>query len=225
MTATSYPHLRQEQLAWRQGKTLVCGLDEVGRGALAGPVSVGAVVVPVGPLPRTSSPLRKVRDSKQLSVKLRESLVDPIVQWALASAVGHASALECDRLGMTAALRLAAERALEAVEAQGVVPDAILLDGPYDYLAQPGRVTTIVKGDTSSLAIAASSVLAKVERDQIMASMAEIYTGYDLAKNAGYSSPAHKAGLVKMGPCDIHRRSWSFMDKINNEQLSLLDEL
>ena len=203
-----YPTLRLERKLQDAGADVVCGIDEVGRGAWAGPVTVGAVVSP-------PEHLRKVRDSKQLTRDEREHAASAVQGWAVAVGIGHASHEECDELGMTAALRTAALRALAELEAQGVVPDRIVLDGNHDYLGfGKQRVTTVVKADASCLSVAAASCVAKVTRDRLMADQAHHYPMYDFASNVGYPAPAHKAALAAYGPSAIHRRSWVFMEHL-----------
>ena len=201
------PNLSIEQSCFNSGAELVCGLDEVGRGAWAGPVTVGAVIVSPR-LPR----IVKVRDSKVLTIEEREALYPRIVRWALAYSVGHATSTECDELGMTAALRLAAERALMALD--GLKPDRIILDGNHDYLGQPDRVQTVIDGDAHCLSVAAASVVAKVTRDRLMAAEADHYPGFDFDSNRGYPSPRHKCALLGYGPTAIHRKSWIYMDNL-----------
>ncbi|HKY75030.1 MAG TPA: ribonuclease HII [Acidimicrobiia bacterium] len=203
------PKLRVEQGYFDAGAQLVCGIDEVGRGAWAGPVTVGAVVI--GSEPKR---IQKVRDSKELTLGQREALFPKIVGWALASAVGHASSAECDDLGMTAALRLAAERALAALAVDGCVPDRIILDGNHDYLRRPDQVQTVIDGDALCLSVAAASIVAKVTRDRIMAAEAECYPGYDFESNRGYRSYRHRCALLGYGPTAIHRRSWVCMEHL-----------
>jgi ribonuclease HII len=190
---------------WTAGDRVVCGIDEVGRGAWAGPVTVAAVV------PATEH-LRGIRDSKQLTRPEREQAATAVQGWAVAVGVGHASYEECDELGMTAALRAAGMRALAQLDAQGVVPDRIVLDGNYDYLRLGGRVTTVIKADVTCLAVAAASCVAKVTRDALMREEAEHYPPYDFESNVGYPAPVHKAALAGYGPSAIHRRSWIFME-------------
>jgi ribonuclease HII len=204
-TTRTRPTLRLERKCWQAGDRLVCGIDEVGRGAWAGPVTVAAVV----PAPEH---LRGVRDSKQLARPERQRAAAAVRRWAVALGVGHASYRECDELGMTAALRTAALRALAELDDQGYVPDRIVLDGNHDYLGMPDKVTTVVKGDTKCLAVAAASCVAKVTRDAMMAEAAVDHPPYDFAANVGYPAPAHKVALLGYGPSAIHRRSWVFMD-------------
>lgn len=203
---SAVPTLRAERTCWDAGAETVVGIDEVGRGAWAGPVTVAALVVPRSPR------LYKVRDSKMLTRAERERLYARIVEWAPGFGVGHASHGECDGMGMTAALRLAAQRALGELAARGFEPDRILLDGRHDYLGDAALVETIVKGDATSLAIAAASVVAKVTRDRLMIDEAEHFPAYGFESNVGYPSPAHQCALAAFGPTALHRRSWIFMD-------------
>lgn len=203
------PNLKIETGCFEGGDRVVVGLDEVGRGAWAGPVTVGAVAVRPG--------LRRIvniRDSKVLTTEERESLYPKILGWCLASGVGHASHAECDAYGMTLALKLAAERALAAVARSGCRPDRIILDGAHDYLGRPGNVRTVVDGDAHCLSVAAASIVAKVTRDRLMAAEAHCYPGYDFDSNRGYPSPRHRCALLGYGPTAIHRRSWIYMDNL-----------
>jgi ribonuclease HII len=185
----------------------VCGIDEVGRGAWAGPVTVAAVI----PAPEH---LRGVRDSKQMTPAEREVGARAVRDWAVAVGVGHASHDECDTLGMTEALRRAGMRALAEIAAQGYEPDRVILDGNHDYLRLGDRVRTIIKGDSISLAVAAASVVAKVTRDGMMAEEAEHFPAFGFESNRGYPAPVHKAALAMWGPTVIHRRSWIFMENL-----------
>ncbi|MDJ0498648.1 MAG: ribonuclease HII [Acidimicrobiia bacterium] len=196
------PSLRRERELWAMGREVVVGMDEVGRGAWAGPVSVGAAVLP------RNRRVYKVRDSKMLTESERESLFARLTDWCVAWSVGHASHQECDELGMTAALELAASRALVGLQLE---PDHILLDGNWDF-AGGGNAELIVKGDSRSLSIAAASILAKVTRDRIMRNEADHFPAYAFEHNKGYPGPTHKAALHALGPSTIHRRSWVFMD-------------
>ena len=210
------PHLRHERQLFRDGALLVAGMDEVGRGSLAGPVSVGVVVVG----PRTRSAPRGVADSKLLTPAAREALVPALSRWGLARAVGHASADEIDAIGILAALRLAGRRALSRVELVVGPVDTVLLDGNYDWLTgrrtlfddEPAdsawRVHLRIKADRSCASVAAASVLAKCERDALMVALADRHPAYRWADNKGYASPEHLAALRELGPCPLHRRSW-----------------
>jgi ribonuclease HII len=211
------PSLRVERQFQRAGHRVLAGMDEVGRGALAGPVSVGVVLIdetvrsaPVG-----------VKDSKLLTEKARRGLVPRIERWAVAHAVGHASPTEIDEIGIMAALRLAGLRALAAV---AVVPDLVILDGNHDWLTAPTDVglfaftqdtgpvtppvTTMIKADLKCSSVAAASVLAKVARDELMIGLGAQHPAYGWSLNKGYSAPEHLAALARLGPCELHRRSW-----------------
>jgi ribonuclease HII len=196
----------------------VAGVDEVGRGSWAGPLTVAAVVAD------PDRRIYKVRDSKMLTAAERETLHGRIRAWARAVSVGHATVDECTELGMADAQRLAARRAVDGL---GLEVDHVLVDGKWDFLAPPGGseegdterhsgpgVTTIVRGDASSLSIAAASVVAKVTRDRLMVAAAERYPAYWFASNKGYPCPRHIAALAAWGPCAIHRRRWVFMDDL-----------
>jgi ribonuclease HII len=200
-----YPTLRWERARWAEGDRVVVGIDEVGRGSWAGPVTVCALVAP-------PEHLRGVRDSKLLTTAERERCAARVRSWARAIGLGHASHEECDDLGMTEALRVAARRALAQLDAQGFDPDRIVLDGKHDYLRMPGRVHTVVKGDQTVLSVAAASVVAKVARDALMAEEAEHFPHYGFESNRGYPAPAHRCALAAYGPSAIHRRSWVFME-------------
>jgi ribonuclease HII len=200
----SSPGLGEERRLWAQGADLVVGVDEVGRGSWAGPLSVGAVVVP------RDRRIYKLRDSKVLTEAEREALFERITDWADAWSVGHVWPSECDELGMSAAQRLAARRALEGL---GVVPDAVLVDGNWDFVGHR-RTVRLVRGDARSLSVAAASIVAKVTRDRLMRAGAEQYPGFDFELNKGYPCPRHKLALQGYGPTAIHRRSWVFMDHL-----------
>jgi ribonuclease HII len=199
-----------EQPFWRSGK-LVVGIDEVGRGALAGPVTVGAVVL------QRDSWLDGVRDSKTLSGPRRDVLAAHIHQQALAVGVGDASAEEIDAVGLTAALQLAATRALAAI---GGTYDAVLLDGHHDFVQAEAPTTLVVKGDQASQSIAAASIVAKVHRDRFMTLMAPTYPHYGFEGHKGYGSQAHREAISLHGVCPLHRRS--FAPCSGHEQLTLL---
>jgi len=196
------PGLAFERALWEAGAEVVVGVDEVGRGAWAGPISVGAAVIPV------DRRVYKVRDSKLLTEAEREALFERVAGWARAWAVGHASPEECDELGMSEAQRLAARRAIDGL---GLTPDAILVDGNWDFV---GGAQRIVRGDLLSLSVAAASILAKVTRDRMMRELAPEFPPYNFEANKGYPCPVHKAALQAWGPSSVHRRSWVFMDHL-----------
>lgn len=206
------PSLRLEGRYFADGCAAVAGMDEVGRGSWAGPVSIGVAVVTPGSGRRLP---RGVRDSKQLTLAEREALFDPLARSLVAWAVGHASNEECDELGMTRAQRLAAKRAFDQLS---VAPDVVLLDGRFDFLFDrelgasefpPARL--VVRGDTSVKSISAASVLAKVTRDRLMATEADHYPWYGFERNRGYPSPLHKMALASWGCTPLHRKSWAFV--------------
>jgi ribonuclease HII len=179
-------------------------MDEVGRGAWAGPLTLGAAVVP------RDRRVYKIRDSKMLTERERELMFDRIAEWCVAWSVGHATFEECDELGMSAAQRLAAKRAIEGL---GMAPDQVLLDGNWDFVGG-GICQRLVKGDARCLSIAAASILAKVTRDRMMRAEAEHHPYWDFEFNKGYPCPRHKMALQGLGPSAIHRRSWVFMDHL-----------
>lgn len=194
------------------GRRIVVGLDEVGRGALAGPVAVGACALEivddrVTPLPEG------VRDSKRLSATRREGLVDPIHAAALAAAVGWAGPDEIDEIGIMGALTRAALRALESL---AIEADAILLDGDVDVLtpalAAGGvpapQVQLRVAADRDCASVAAASILAKVARDARMVQLDVLAPEYCWASNKGYGSAAHREAIDRLGAHEHHRRSW-----------------
>ena len=196
------PGLRAERELWEAGADVVVGVDEVGRGSWAGPLTVGAVAA--DPVAR----IYKVRDSKMLTPAEREAMHDRICRWARAVSVGHAEVAECNELGMAAAQRLAARRAIDGL---GLAVDHVLVDGPWDFVGGDST-TTMVRGDAASLSIAAASIVAKVVRDRIMQAAARCYPGYWFESNKGYPCPRHRAALAAWGPSAIHRRRWVFMD-------------
>lgn len=198
------PGLSHERDLWAAGHDVVVGLDEVGRGSWAGPLTVAAAVLPV------DRRVNGVRDSKALTEAEREVLYDRVAGWCRAWAVGHASPTECDHLGMSAAQRLAARRALDGL---GLTPDHHLLDGRWDFVGG-GRTRMIVRGDATCLSIAAASVLAKVTRDRMMRAAAEDHPGFAFDGNKGYPCPRHKIALRGQGPTAIHRMSWAFVDDL-----------
>ncbi|MET9293522.1 ribonuclease HII [Streptomyces sp. NPDC003077] len=198
-------HTVERSLRATTGAKIIAGVDEVGRGAWAGPVSVCAAVTGL------RRPPAGLTDSKLLTVKRRNELAEELGAWVTAHALGHATPQEIDELGMTAALRLAATRALDALP---VRPDAVILDGKHDYLGAPWRVRTVIKGDQSCVAVAAASVIAKVRRDAMMAELGAEHVEFAFGDNAGYPSPVHRKALEELGPTPHHRLSWSYMDSL-----------
>lgn len=183
---------------------LLAGVDEVGRGALAGPVAVGVVVIHAG----TTTAPRGVRDSKECDQATRERLAPLVRAWAHASAVGMASSREVDAHGIVQALALAAVRAINATGSQ---PDLVLLDGKHDWLshvAPASRVVTRIQADATCAAVAAASIIAKVERDARMRALAARHPAYGWEANKGYAAPDHVAALERYGPSMCHRLTW-----------------
>jgi ribonuclease HII len=227
------PTLRFERTLLRGGVRHLAACDEVGRGALCGPVTIGVVVVSE----TTRTAPQGVRDSKLLTPEARQRLVPRIQRWAACWAVGHATPAEIDDLGIIAALRLAGHRALGQLS---VVPDQVLLDGNHDYLTPPPPpapdpaetplfeldevlagpvapgplvavppVVTRIKADLTCAAVAAASILAKTARDALMVELDGQHPEYGWLENKGYSAPAHIDALARFGPTVHHRRSWS----------------
>lgn len=201
------PDLTLERQLWKSGLTYVAGLDEAGRGALAGPVAVGAVILPWGSrVSSTSRRLRGVRDSKQMTPAQREEAAPRIKQVALAWSVGFAPAEEIDALGIVTAVRLAALRALQDL---GILPDYLLTDFRLELPELDISQTSLVRGDACCFSIAAASVLAKTARDALMRELDEQIPGYGLGTHKGYGTRAHRLALQRMGHSPIHRRSFS----------------
>jgi ribonuclease HII len=198
------PDLRYEHLFRDDGLAVIAGLDEAGRGAWAGPVAAGAVILPLQRIDLQAA-LEGVRDSKLCTARERERLDRIVREVAEGVSVGMATVEEIDRLGIAPATRLAMRRALEALP---VPPKALLID--YIRLREvklPQR--SIVKGDQKSCSIAAASIVAKVARDRLMAELDAQYPGYGLAAHKGYGTARHQAALDELGPCLLHRRSFS----------------
>ena len=181
-----------------EGYSVICGVDEAGRGPLAGPVCAAGVILPQG------LDIPGLNDSKKLSDKRRRELFPLIQEQAVAYGIGWASEKEIDEINILQATFLAMNRALEAM---GVTPDLALVDGNRDP-GFPVSTRTIVKGDSLSVSIAAASVLAKVSRDCLMEEMAEKYPGYGFEIHKGYGTKAHYAALEALGPSEIHRMSF-----------------
>lgn len=195
-----------EENCRKEGYRVICGVDEAGRGPLAGPVCAAAVILPEG------LEIPGLNDSKKLSDKKRRELFPVIQEQAIAFGIGWADEKEIDEINILQATFLAMHRALEAM---GTVPDLALVDGNRD----PGfsiPTKTVVKGDSLSASIAAASVLAKVSRDVLMEEMAEKYPGYGFEIHKGYGTKAHYAALEEKGPCEIHRMT--FLKKFYGEK-------
>lgn len=198
-----HPDAAHEHSLRQLGCRFVAGIDEVGRGTLAGPVTAAAVVMPEE-IPETWFGL--IRDSKQMSPEQRKFACDQIQFHARAVGVGSGSSSEIDSMGIVPATRLAMTRALDDLD---VAPDHLLIDAlPLPDVEVPQ--TAIIKGDAISISIAAASIVAKVTRDGLMAGPYETrHPGYGFARNKGYGTAEHKAALQELGPCPIHRYSFA----------------
>jgi len=184
---------------WEGGARLVAGLDEVGRGPLAGPVFAACVVFPPG------LTLEGLADSKAISARRRETLAAVIFRKALAVGLGAASPAEIDHINILKATHLAMRRALASL---GLRPEIVLVDGLAAALGDVAQVP-IVGGDATCASIAAASIIAKVTRDSLMRSLSELFPGYGFERNKGYGTREHLAALSQMGPSPVHRRSFS----------------
>ncbi len=196
------PDLAVERNLFAAGAVRVAGIDEVGRGAIAGPVAVGVAVIDAtcGEIPFG------LADSKELTPKRRDAIVTPVRTWVSEVAVGYASAEEIDAIGIVAALRLAGERAA----AQCAPFDAYIIDGPRDWLGLDGvRAHAQVKADRDCAVVSAASVIAKVERDALMVALDVEFPMYGWAGNKGYGAAGHLDAIAEHGACQYHRRSWS----------------
>ncbi len=213
--AVRTPDLQEEDCLRAEGHHLIGGLDEVGRGAWAGPLTVGVALM--APDVTEASMPAWLRDSKMLSEKRRESIFPAVADWCDDWSVGHATPEECDLWGMTEALRVASQRALEGLRRS---PDALLIDGPLDLLRGgdtsgfAGTVRPVKGGDARCASVSAASVLAKVVRDRLMRDQAESFPAYEFERNKGYPSPSHQRALRGYGLTSIHRRSWSYVSDL-----------
>lgn len=180
------------------GYTYVCGIDEAGRGPLAGPVTAGAVVLP------KDCEILYINDSKKLTAAKREVLYDEIMDQAVAAAVGMASPQRIDEINI---LQATYEAMREAINNLGIIPD-ILLNDAVTIPEVPVRQIPVIKGDAKSISIAAASILAKVTRDRIMTEYDRIYPGYGFAVHKGYGTRAHMEAVRRLGPCEIHRKTF-----------------
>ncbi|MEO8538330.1 MAG: ribonuclease HII [bacterium] len=199
MSKTPTPTMRFEKEAFAAGANWVAGVDEVGCGPIAGPVAAGVVALPVG---RRFKWYSKVRDSKVLPESARDELSAQIRN-DVPFAIGWASVEEIDRIGILPARRLCMLRAFENLS---LTPDAIISDA----LTLPlPNVRAVIDGDALSVAVAAASIVAKVERDALMKRLCDEYPGYKFCQHKGYSTPEHKRLLRELGPCPIHRTSYA----------------
>lgn len=194
--------LKYENEALEKGYTNICGVDEAGRGPLAGPVCAAAVILPKGHI------IDGVNDSKKLTEKKREKLFDVIIDECVSYSIAFATVEEIEELNILNATMLAMQRAVEGLD---VKADYAMIDGnrlpPLNIPAE-----CIVKGDANSMSIAAASILAKVARDRLCLKYDELYPKYGFAKHKGYGTKLHREMILKYGPCEIHRKS--FLKKI-----------
>ena len=210
--------LSVERSLFAQGHRLVAGIDEVGRGAWAGPLVVGVVVVDAS----TPPPPEGTTDSKLLSPSARESLVCSLGPWCVSWSLGEVSAREIDSHGLSAALTMGASRALRALPE---APDALILDGTFDFITPKGnadpasadppdvvapRVLTLARADRVAASVAAASILAKVTRDRTMSELAGRLPGFGFERHKGYGTPEHVTAIGTLGISSEHRRTWSF---------------
>jgi len=196
------PTLDEEKALLAQGCRYIAGVDEVGRGPLAGPVMAAAVILPLG---KELPWLGRVRESKQLTAKQRQELCREIRRDALAVAVAKVCVKDIDALGIAEAAKLAMELAVKKLPLK---PDFLLIDAfPLPEVPLPQKA--LIKGDSRCLSIAVASIVAKVARDQLMEEMDRLYPGYSFARHKGYGTRAHLLALRERGPCPIHRRSFA----------------
>lgn len=217
MSSKPYPSLDFERRIFERGNRFVIGIDEVGRGAIAGPVAVGVSLIDKSN-PNLDSWPEKLQDSKLMTAKSRDEITQPLIEWVSSYAVGFSTNKEIDELGISEALRLAAGRALDELLKDGtsrktIAEDGavILLDGSQNWLGKVSYgldVQVQVKADTNCVSVAAAAVLAKETRDSMMQELDEQYSGYGLAGHKGYASAAHIAALRALGPTEIHRLTW-----------------
>ena len=201
-----------ENVLWGQGITYVAGVDEVGRGPIAGPVVAGAVIFPQD---IDESSLLGIRDSKELTASARERMDLRIHEVALAVGIGRASVREVDAVGIVGATRRAMSRAIGKLTPQ---PQALLIDA----LSLPGiglPQQCPIKGDRVSLSIAAASIVAKVARDRMMVEADRRYPGYGFSRNKGYGTREHMGALYRQGPCIIHRVSFAPVARVNGRRM------
>lgn len=203
--ARPIPTLEYEHELFSAGARIVAGMDEVGRGAIAGPVMIGVVAInaAVGPVPEG------LADSKLMTIKRREAMVPIAKEWGIGWAVGSATAAEIDKFGIMTALSLAGSRALGAL---GVRPDVVILDGNNSFLMEEDdgpRVLTRIKADQNCACVSAASVIAKVQRDALMTQYHEDFPHYGWSSNKGYGAAVHTDAIRNHGVTDLHRKSWN----------------
>ena len=203
--AKPVPTLEYEQELMSEGARIVAGMDEVGRGAIAGPVTIGVVAIDATVVTVPEG----LADSKLMTPKRREAMVPVAKEWGIAWATGSATAAEIDKYGIMSALSLAGSRALMSL---GVKPDIVILDGNNSFLMEEDdgpRIVTRIKGDQTCASVSAASVIAKVERDALMTVLHEQFPHYGWSGNKGYGAAVHTDAIKTFGVTDLHRRSWN----------------
>jgi ribonuclease HII len=232
-----WPNASRERLLFDSGAKTIVGIDEVGKGSWAGPLVIGIAMLSREMVfsDEPAVALGGARDSKQLSELQREEIFDQVAAKCLRWAIGAASALECDELGMVEAQRLATSRGFaafagasagsdlsigsavrtlggDAAIVDAAIVDAAIVDGRWDFVSPHARKVMLeVKADADCVSVAAASVLAKVSRDRMMRSLAGDYPQWHFDTNKGYPCPKHRIALQGYGPSAIHRTSWAFM--------------
>lgn len=192
-----------EHKANAKGYRYIAGVDEAGRGPLAGPVVSAAVILPAES--ELNDALHGINDSKKLSPKKRDALFPLIRKCAVCVSTGICSHIEIDQINILQASLLSMERAVQSLS---VSPDFLLIDGKFT-IDSPIAQSALIKGDSLSISIAAASIIAKVTRDQIMREYDSRYPGYDFSRHKGYPTKAHKEAILKLGPCAIHRMTFN----------------
>lgn len=203
MPNIAFPTFSYELLLWEKGVTLVAGIDEVGRGAFAGPVVTAAVILPPD-FPQSLG----IHDSKLLSAQKRESLVDTIKEKALSYAITEVCIPCINELGIGKATQ---KCFFSTISSLSTKPTHILSDAFYISGIEKTKQTPIIKGDQKSLSIAAASILAKVYRDSLMCELAKSYPQYGFERNAGYGTLSHRVAIKQFGLSDVHRSSFSLI--------------
>lgn len=190
--------MRLENSLRRDGKLFVCGIDEVGRGCLAGPLVAAAVILP-------ANWRKPLKDSKLLSAQMREELNEYILEKSLASGIGWVDNIDVDELGLTQSVRLAYMRALEDMNYGFSIA---VIDGNYNYLDDFEVAQTLIKADQKVSCVAAASIIAKVARDKYMSKQSELHPEYDFINNVGYGTKKHREALMNNGLTGLHRKSF-----------------
>ena len=218
MSSKTFPSLNLERELWASGARFVIGMDEVGRGAIAGPVAVGVAILDSKSAAIETPWPSNLKDSKLLSEKARNEILQPVTDWVAGHAVGMASANEIDTKGIVQALALSAGRALDklltdaplrqAIAVEGAV---IILDGSHNWLgAKASGIPVIVrtKADRDCVSVAAASVISKVERDNLMIALADAFPQYGFEGHKGYAAESHIRAIQTIGPSSEHRHTW-----------------